>query len=153
MCTRLHLLRHCRRRNGSIVFSRVFRASSYRYHNTQWLLARSSARLRHDTGSRTRPPIGIADAGLEEKSNLALCFDLFRARGANKRFSSYAHAHAAALPWAQVEIPLGVGSLPLVRGGALLPDECHMVILSSNVLAMAQSLEETFRDDFGGEIS
>lgn len=48
-------------------------------------------------------------------------------------------------------MPLGMGTLPLVRGGALLPDDSHMVILSANAASLAQSVEDSFREDLVGE--
>lgn len=53
----------------------------------------------------------------------------------------------------QVEMPLGMGSLPLVRGGALLQDDSHMVMLSANAVSLAQAVEESIREESGADVS
>ncbi|CAN0055320.1 unnamed protein product [Pylaiella littoralis] len=48
----------------------------------------------------------------------------------------------------QVQFPIGVASLPLMRkNGALLPDDQHLIILSPNANAAAASIDDSFRDE------
>lgn len=47
----------------------------------------------------------------------------------------------------KVEFPIGAGSLPLMRGSALLPDDSHFILLSPNANAVSLGMDDSSKDD------
>lgn len=46
-----------------------------------------------------------------------------------------------------MEFPIGVGSIPLMRGSALLADDSHMILLSPNANAASIAMDDSIRED------
>lgn len=62
----------------------------------------------------------------------------------------------------QVELPIGAGSLPLMRhNSTLLPDKEHVIPLSPNAnatsasmpMSMSTSMEDSMRDEMGSDLT
>ncbi|CAN0123302.1 unnamed protein product [Ectocarpus sp. 4 AP-2014] len=52
----------------------------------------------------------------------------------------------------QVEFPIGMGTLPLMRNsGTLLPDDQHLILLSPNANVTSVAMEDSLRDEMGGD--
>ena len=46
-----------------------------------------------------------------------------------------------------MEFAIGAGSLPLMRGSALLPDDSHIIVLSPNANAATLALDDSMREE------
>ncbi|CAM9497928.1 unnamed protein product, partial [Scytosiphon promiscuus] len=51
----------------------------------------------------------------------------------------------------QVEIPIGVGTLPLMRSNTLLADDQHLVLLRPNANAASLAYDDSIRDEMGND--
>lgn len=54
----------------------------------------------------------------------------------------------------QVELPIGAGSLPLMRiNSTLLPDKEHVIPLSPNANAPSGAMDDSMRDEMGSDLT
>lgn len=50
-----------------------------------------------------------------------------------------------------MELPIGVGTLPLMRSNTLLPDDQHLILLSPNANVASLAYEDSMRDEMGND--